>query len=158
MVQLPGWTKHSRLAHNCSSDQAAVNHIQQTSSFTHKQTRLTALPSGQPRFLQVNPGSSRSARVLPCKLGSSRSAWVPPGQPEFLQVSPRSSRSTWHQISRKYTSATVSTFIVTMRLCLISFLHFYSLLHQIRDVKIVFFLKIYYRLLKIDFFFDYRIS
>ena len=47
------------------------------------------------------------------------STWVPPGKLGFLPVNLGSSRSTWmsrHQISRKYTSPTVFTFIITMRL------------------------------------------
>jgi len=40
-------------------------------------------------------------------------------------LSSKSTRSSRHQITRKYTSSTVSTFIITMRLLpLISFLHF----------------------------------
>ena len=44
---------------------------------------------------------------------------LPPGQPGFHQVNPGSSRSTLvsrHQISRKFTSSTLSTFIITTRL------------------------------------------
>ena len=71
------------------------------SALATQRTRLTALPTGQPGFLQVNPGSSRSTRVPPgqpgflqISPGSSRSASVPPGQPGFLQVHPGSSIST----------------------------------------------------------------